>query len=555
MKKLIHLFIIMNSFCIIAIKSNAQAPSWIWAKEAADDTVFKTSNSTYVDNNGSCYITGAFSANKVWFGSDTLFNSGSPNQCFFLVKYSNNGDVLWAKSALSCPRGCAGRSVCTDHNGNIYLSGSFYDSLRIDTAKVISVWNKDIFLAKFNSNGDLIWLKSYGSQILDDSYSITVGPDNYLYLTGTVQGNNIVFGGITLTGKGNDDSFIAKINEHGIVKWANLQGGVDDDQGTDMKVSGSGYIYLTGWFKSPSVTFNTATLVNSDPSGIRKDIFITKYDTSGNEIWAKAVGSSADDVSLSTAVDENDDFYITGYYESPSLSFGNITINNSGYIDMFLAKYNSSGNPIWVNTSQGEMEEAATSVIVDIDGDVYICGYFMGNSTYLNGVHLINRGLSDIFVAKYNTLGNILWVKYAGGTSVDKSKSLALDPNGNIYTTGDFYSPKIIFGTDTIYCSNGSAIFTAKLASTMGLDIFEQNDELTIYPNPFSYTATLQTKNDLNCAIISIYNLLGQQVKQIKNISKSTIVFSRDNLPSGIYFIRLTQDNKVIASEKLIIID
>jgi hypothetical protein len=78
---------------------------------------------------------------------------------------------------------------------------------------------------------------------------------------------------------------------------------------------------------------------------------------------------------------------------------------------------------------------------------------------------------------------------------------------------------------------------------------------LKLFPNPFSTVTTLQTNINLNAANLSIYNALGQEIKTIKNISGQEIILHRDNLPSGIYFIRLKEDNKIIATEKLIITD
>jgi hypothetical protein len=78
---------------------------------------------------------------------------------------------------------------------------------------------------------------------------------------------------------------------------------------------------------------------------------------------------------------------------------------------------------------------------------------------------------------------------------------------------------------------------------------------VSIRPNPFSSQTTLQTDNLLNMATLTIDNYLGQTVKQIKNISGQSVTLHRNNLPSGLYFIRLTQNNKVIATEKLIITD
>ena len=79
--------------------------------------------------------------------------------------------------------------------------------------------------------------------------------------------------------------------------------------------------------------------------------------------------------------------------------------------------------------------------------------------------------------------------------------------------------------------------------------------EVNIYPNPFSTEATVSTGNLLKNATLTVYNTNGQAVKEIKNINGYTITLHRDNLPAGLYFVQLTQDSKVIATQKLIITD
>ncbi|MBE0663497.1 MAG: T9SS type A sorting domain-containing protein [Bacteroidales bacterium] len=93
------------------------------------------------------------------------------------------------------------------------------------------------------------------------------------------------------------------------------------------------------------------------------------------------------------------------------------------------------------------------------------------------------------------------------------------------------------------------------LQQVTGINSLEQKQSAKIFPNPFNNQTTLQTDNILKNATLSVYNCFGQTIKKIRNISGQTITINRDNLPSGVYFIRLTQDNKIIATNKLIIAD
>jgi len=99
---------------------------------------------------------------------------------------------------------------------------------------------------------------------------------------------------------------------------------------------------------------------------------------------------------------------------------------------------------------------------------------------------------------------------------------------------------------DYNFCYNG----------TVGInEIKKENYYLDIYPNPFSSETTIKTFKNLQNATLTIYSTIGKELKTIKNISGQTIKLNKDNLPIGLYFIRLTQDNKIIATDKLVIID
>jgi len=86
-------------------------------------------------------------------------------------------------------------------------------------------------------------------------------------------------------------------------------------------------------------------------------------------------------------------------------------------------------------------------------------------------------------------------------------------------------------------------------------NLANENNQIIIYPNPFSTQTVLRTDNIFKNATVTIYNIYGQTVKQINNISGQEIILHRDNLPSGLYFVRLTEDNKVITADKLVIAD
>ncbi len=86
------------------------------------------------------------------------------------------------------------------------------------------------------------------------------------------------------------------------------------------------------------------------------------------------------------------------------------------------------------------------------------------------------------------------------------------------------------------------------------IDEIQQNhNQVQILPNPFTAEATISTGYAFQNATLTVYNTLGQAIKQIPNISGTTIVLQRDNLPSGLYLLQLSQDNKTLVSSKIVI--
>lgn len=106
--------------------------------------------------------------------------------------------------------------------------------------------------------------------------------------------------------------------------------------------------------------------------------------------------------------------------------------------------------------------------------------------------------------------------------------------------------------SSTLFTTNYSSNYGCHIISS-GLETKQDINLIQIYPNPFSIVTTLQSDKALKSATLTIYNTFGQRVKQIENISGQTISLQRDNLASGIYFIRLIQDNKVLLTNKIII--
>ncbi len=155
-----------------------------------------------------------------------------------------------------------------------------------------------------------------------------------------------------------------------------------------------------------------------------EDAFLAKYNSDGNLQWTRQMGTSGTDYSFSVAVDNAGNAFISGSTE------GDLGGVNGGYWDAFLTKYDADGNVVWTRQLGSPSLDFSSSVAVDGGGDVFIIGDTEGD---LSGV---NAGERDVFLAKYDSTGNLLWTQQLGTSSGESTRCVDVDGTGNVYITG-----------------------------------------------------------------------------------------------------------------------
>jgi hypothetical protein len=481
--------------CDIFIVKYDESGNVLWAKgEGGTSTDY--AYSITVDANGNSFITGYFDSPSIIFGSTTLTNADNTGNTgdIFIVKYNTSGNVLWAKRSGETYADW-GHSVTADASGDLYLTGYFYSpAITFGSITLTNADNTggtcDVFIAKYDATGNVIWANSTGGAAHDYGYSITVDENGNPFITGYFMSSTITFGSITLTNAGGTDIFVVKYDNLGSVLWAKSAGGPYAEYDFSICVDANGNSYTTGYFDSPTITFSSTTLVNVDNSGNSGDIFIVKYDASGNVLWAKSAGDTDNDYGKSIAVDGIGNSYITGYFVSNTITFGSTVLTNAGTI--------------------------------------------------------------DIFVVKYDTSGNVLWAKSAGGTYTDYGYSINVDANGNIYISGYFDSTTIPFGNTTLInadnTGNSKDIFVAKLSSTNGTG--EDDDSfnaINIFPNPCNGLFRITGSGRID--EIKISDLLGQIIYMAK--PEKNEISAMIEIP-GVYLVNITT-GKQVTTRKLVI--
>ncbi len=274
---------------------------------------------------------------------------------------------------------------------------------------------------------------SAGGLLPEFANDIVVDNSGNIYLTGAYMGTT-KFGAVEKTSAGATDIFVAKFNSSGVLQWLKSAGGTSTDVGQSIAVDTNGNVYITGSY-SGDATFETITLTSPE----HQQTFVAKYNSSGVFQWVNGAGSEQNNSGTGIALDTVGDIFITGSY-SDYASFGTTTLTAQGELnepDIFIAKINSSGVFQWAQSAGGQNKDFGRAIAVDNTG-IYITGSFESTATF-GTIDKTATGLSDLFLAKYNTSGVAQWVKSAGGSADDYGTSLALDGSGNVYVTGFYY--------------------------------------------------------------------------------------------------------------------
>ncbi len=210
----------------------------------------------------------------------------------------------------------------------------------------------------------------------------------------------------------------------------------------------------------------------SDQCLVRVEYSATPRDTSRKFEWAvNAFGDNALPYPyLSTArniVDSKGNSYTCGYFTG-SRTIGNTTLLSYGGRDMYIAKYDPEGTPLWVHHAGSATSDEATGLTLDAEGNVYVCGYFTGSAVFDNGFTLTSSGLEDIFIAKYDNSGTITWAKSFGSANSEKAAAMTIDRNDNVFFCGSHIG--IDFGNGfRLLSRGGSDGFVAKITSEGGV--------------------------------------------------------------------------------------
>lgn len=495
------------------------------------------------DKNGNVIITGYYDDPIVSFGTYTLSNL-SGNSEVFICKYDPNGNVLWAKTSAGSNLNC-GTSISCDSIGNIFLSGTYSSPVFVlGSFTLTNSGGVKPFIAKLDPSGNILWLKG-GVGNIDGNPSIATERNGNTYMIGTFDSPTMTFGSFVLNNTNNfQEMFLVKYDSNGNVNWATKAGGIGYDYGTAVSLDSIGNIYVAGNFYSSSITFGTNTLMNSGLG----DFYIAKYNSNGTAIWAKKANCIGNDLANAISTDKHGNSYLAGIFTHSVLVFNTYTLtNNSFQNNFFLSKFDSLGNIVWAKAASSYTfsNQKCTSVYADLE-NIYIAGSF-NTKISLDTYTLYapsSPSLDPMYIAKISKNGSVISaLALSSGGSASGPCITAVDSCNLLLGSGYSAGYPFALGSYTLPGNGGLVTFLAKLDCsnvTTGLNQNFKTNPVNLFPNPASNTFTLSSNHLHQITEIKILDLNGKVICDRDFATQSKEIRIDINLENGVYLVKIS---------------
>lgn len=325
--------------------------------------------SVATDHNGNVYLTG------LTFGNLGGTNAGTAERDAWVAKYNNNGNQQWIRQ-FGTPELDKSYGVATDDAGNVYLTGYTRGDLAVHNVNS----HTDTWVAKYDTDGNQQWIRQFGTSNYEDSFSIAVDSAGNTYAGGDI---------FPSSDSENYDAKILKYDTNGNLQWFKQFGSSDFDFLWHIATDRDGNVFATGATNGNLGGFHI---------GAQEDAWIAKFDTNGNQQWAKQLGTSGGDtIAYGDATDQFGNVYVAGGTN------GNLKGSNAGSYDAWVAKYDRNGNQVWIQQFGTPEYDKAFSIAVNSTGQVYVSGSTEGSAG------ATNSGSDDVWVAKLSAKNGKLY--------------------------------------------------------------------------------------------------------------------------------------------------
>lgn len=376
----------------------------------------------------------------------------------FVAKYDTQGNKLWCTYYGGSGDDWAG-ACSTDASGNLYFVGytTCSVSAQITTSGAFqqnygsTIADGDLFLVKFNPQGQRIWATYFGGESTEYGAALCLDNASNIYISGrTYSGIGIATAGVYQSAlSGTEDGFIAKFTASGNLLWSTYFGGPGPayESVNVLSVDGFGNLFFGGF------TYNTSGIAtpgsfqpNHAPiSQTNSDGFFGKMNANGQLQWASYIGSTGTDFINDMHCDNTGGVYFCGQTTSSTstllASVGAFQTTFGGYNDGFVARFDGAGNRLWGSYFGAGGDDYFTGITLDLSGNPVLAGTtgsIVGNNLATNCTYQqqLGGGMEDALLVKFSPNGQRQWCTFYGGNQNDEGGHLAIDSNGNLFLVG-----------------------------------------------------------------------------------------------------------------------
>ncbi|MCB9234147.1 MAG: SBBP repeat-containing protein [Bacteroidia bacterium] len=503
-KFLVQWLLLAVFFC----NSGLQGQTLDWARRmGGGDT--QEAFGVAVDGAGNVFSTGSFRATADFDPGPGTFNmTAATSSDIYVSKLDASGAFVWAKQLGYGPSICSAYDIVTDGGGNSYIAGVFQGTGDMDPGPGVLNFGptayKDGLVVKLDPNGNLIWARALIGTNRCEGHRICLDPSGNVLVTGWFEGT-VDFdpgpGNNSIASVGGHNTFVLKLSSNGNFIWARNFAGANWNEGYGIEADAAGHVYITGHY-FVSADFDPGPGTFTLTSAGSNDVFVTHLDAGGNFVAAVSFGGTMKEEANGLSLDPAGNILVTGIFRGTTdldPGPGVFPHLSQGSDDVFLVKLDNGGNFVWGLGFGANYVDVAEGVATDILGNAYITGYFNDSVDFDPGpgnFFLNGYGVHNMFIARYDPLGNLLWAGMMGTSFETVGRAIAVNANGNIYASGRFTSTGDFDpGPGGVYMTSAGGLDAFVLKFNPDVSLASGHFDLEAEYDPSTRRVDLQWKN------------------------------------------------------------
>jgi hypothetical protein len=473
------------------------------------------------DGDGNLYITGGFNG-SITLGGTTY--ESTQGYDLFLAKVGANDELEWIRTGKGAQLSedyfslDGGLAMAVDSENNLYIGGGFVQSLTFCDVAGDSLFgltgsstgdlNLEVFVAKYNSEGDFLWAMGGESGSTGSAASLAEGRNvvadiaidnnDFPYVIGSFTGTNLF--GTEVVSAGGSDIFLASLDKNGNSPfWVSTFGTPGDDNGISVSTDRIGYLNILTSINQGVIEFPDSNIYWDNDTGA-DDTMVMSFDVDGTWYFASFIGAGESVVGIDIESTAGGSFYVTGSFSGQASFAGSDIVLEvpPAVVDGYLVKYDLNGDAIWARQFGNGFAEGL-KVTTDVYENAYVLGSFSESIVFAadteDPVVLTTTAENDLFIAKYDSAGTFLWVKQISGSGSKSQDRIARESvpfrtvpidffyaegAGDLFVFGDFSGDLTLDPFTLTTAANNQSGFIAKLNVAEGTSGPGELQEVTL---------------------------------------------------------------------------